>query len=187
MEKTKRYFISRIVTTIGENGYGLLDLPGYIDDLLEAALTPQNIFSTIIEGLSERAGLKDDSVVRMPNKKRVTIAELKERFAPLGDRYTIDKLLDDLYNRRYLNAHADRLCQRYDYNVVIFGHTHNAILDKDFFLVEDRIYANIGSWCKDNAYSVEVDKDPDSKRSTQVSLLKVDGKGNVVGTRSESV
>ncbi len=182
------YFISRLVSTMDGNGYGILDLPTYVDDLVEAAATSQNIYSSIIEGLAERAGLKEDGIVKMPDDKAVTIGELKKRYAVLGEVYSVRELLKDLYDKRYLHGPADRLCQRYDFNVVVFGHTHNALIDKDFFLVADRIYANTGSWCKDNAYFVEIEKVPKpTTAKITVKLCGVDKKGNVSTKRKETI
>lgn len=180
------YFISRLVTSINSGGFGLLDLPAYLDDLLEAALTPQNIFSSIIEGLAERAGMKDNDTIVMPDRKKISIETLKKRYEKLDEIYSLSELVGDLYHRRYLNGPADRLCQKYDFNVVVFGHTHNAMIDKDFFLVKDRIYANTGSWCKDNAYCVEIDKS-DIAKSTPVYLHKIDKKGNISNTQVKEI
>ena len=172
------YFISRLVSTIGSDGFGLIDLADYLDDILEAALTPQNIFASIIEGLAERANLKETDGIVLPGQKKISIQALKERFQKLSEVYSINELISDLYQRRYLNGPADRLCKRYEFQVVVFGHTHNAMLDKDWFLTADRIYANSGCWCKPNAHSVEVDKSQDTKKQkTRVRLHKVNLKG----------
>jgi len=181
------YFISRLAASMKSSGYGIIDLASYIDDILEAALTTQNIFSSIIEGLAERANMKETDNIVMPGQKKITIADLKLRFEKLNDIYTLNELISDLYQRRYLNGPADRLCSKHDLNVVIFGHTHNAMIDKDWFLTEDRIYANTGSWCKDNAYSVEVDKSQDPKRPTFVRLHKVDMDGKISETKEEKI
>jgi UDP-2,3-diacylglucosamine pyrophosphatase LpxH len=176
------YFISRLVSTIGTDGYGLIDLPDYLDDILEAALTSQNIFSSIIEGLAEKAKMKETDNIVLPQQKKISIEDLKKRFERLSEVYSLNELINDLYQRRYLNGPADRLCKRFDFNVVIFGHTHNAMLDKDWFLTDDRIYANTGCWCKKNAHSVEVDKSQDTKKKTRVRLHKVnpDGASSVI-------
>ncbi|MCK5347667.1 MAG: metallophosphoesterase, partial [Candidatus Heimdallarchaeota archaeon] len=152
------YFISRLVATAGGREIGILDLPNFIDDIIEAAVTDQNIFSSIIEGLAERVNMGDEDPILLPNERKITIGKLKERYEKLSDVYNKRELIADLFQRRYLNGPADRLCQKYDFNIVVFGHTHNAMIDKDYFLVEDRIYANTGSWCKDKAYCVEIDK-----------------------------
>jgi len=47
----------------------------------------------------------------------------------------------------YLDDAADRLCKKNDTNIVIFGHSHDWVLDKDSWFVADRIYANCGTWC----------------------------------------
>jgi UDP-2,3-diacylglucosamine pyrophosphatase LpxH len=173
------HFITRLMTSCGDSEFNLLDLPGTIDDILEAALTPQNIFSSIIEALAEKAGMSGDDEILLPDDKRVTINDLKERYKKLNGVYNLNELISDLYQRRYLHGPADRLCQKYDYRIVVFGHTHNALIDKDFFLVKDRIYANTGSFCKDNAYCVEIDKSSDPKSPIKVSLNKVESTGEM--------
>lgn len=42
---------------------------------------------------------------------------------------------------------ADDLCRQGDANVIIFGHSHAPEIDLDWVFVEDRIYANCGTWC----------------------------------------
>ena len=39
-----------------------------------------------------------------------------------------------------------------DFKIVIFGHTHKARIDKDSFLVADRIYGNTGCWSQKKAH-----------------------------------
>ena len=121
----------------------------------------------------------DEDSIQMPNNKEITIGKLKERYDRLSDVYNKRELIVDLYQRRYLNGPADRLCQKFDFNIIVFGHTHNAMIDKDYFLVEDRIYANTGSWCKDNAYCIEIDKNPRSSQPVKVNLYRVRDDGTV--------
>jgi len=173
------YFITRLMTSAGQVQFNLLDLPGVIDDILEAALTSQTIFASIIEALAERAGMTGDDEVLLPGDKRISINQLKDRYQKLGEVYNLSELISDLYERRYLHGPADRLCQQHDYHVVVFGHTHNALIDKDFFLVKDRIYANTGCFCKDKAYCVEIDKGTDPKKPIKVSLNQVESDGGM--------
>ena len=181
------YFISRLVATAGGREIGILDLPNFIDDIIEAAVTEQNIFSSIIEGLGERVNMGDEGKIRMPNGREITISELKQRYEKLSGVYNKRELIADLFQRRYLNGPADRLCQKYDFNIVVFGHTHNAMIDKDYFLVEDRIYANTGSWCKDKAYCVEIDKSPRASGKVTVNLYSVKDDGSAKKKASEKV
>jgi UDP-2,3-diacylglucosamine pyrophosphatase LpxH len=181
------HFITRLMTSCGDSEFNLLDLPGTIDDILEAALTPQNIFSTIIEALAERAGMSGDDEILLPDAKRITINDLKERYKKLNGVYNLNELINDLYQRRYLHGPADRLCQKHDYHVVVFGHTHNALIDKDFFLFKDRIYANTGSFCKDNAYCVEIDKSTDPDIPIKVILHQVDAKGAMLPVEEQQI
>ena len=181
------YFISRLVASAGGREIGILDLPSFIDDIIEAAVTDQNIFSSIIEGMAERVNMGDDDPILMPNERKITIGELKQRYEKLSDVYNKRELIADLFQRRYLNGPADRLCHKYDFNIVIFGHTHNAMIDKDYFLTEDRIYANTGSWCKDRAYCVEVDKNPRASGRVRVNLYSVRDDGSIKKRASEAV
>jgi UDP-2,3-diacylglucosamine pyrophosphatase LpxH len=181
------YVMSRLAASGGGREIGILDLPTFIDDIIEAAVTDQNIFSSIIEGLAERVNMRDDDPILMPNERKITIGELKERYKELSDVYNKRELIADLFQRRYLNGPADRLCQKHDFNVVIFGHTHNAMIDKDYFLVEDRIYANTGSWCKDKAYCVEIDKSQRASSQVRVRLYRVKEDGSLKREATETV
>lgn len=181
------YFISRLAASINGKDFGILDLPSYLDDIIEAALTPQNIFNAIIEGLAEKAGMRDRDEIKLPNRQAVSIGALKDRFERLSGVYSKTELINDLYQRRYLHGPADRLCRQQDFNVVVFGHTHNALIDKDFFLIEDRIYANTGSWAKDHAYCVEIDKSQDPASPTKVHLHSVKMDGSIEGTETKEV
>ena len=169
------YIISRLVTSFDTTGYGIIDLPTYIDDIVEAVGTKQNKFETMIEGLAERAGMGDNDSIKMPGGKELTIKQAKNRYARLSDLYSTREFIKELWDRSALGMHADKLCKKADVSVVIFGHTHKAVLDKDFFLVKDRIYANSGAWCKDNAYCVEVDKKTDKPMAVTLFKVKTDG------------
>ena len=181
------YFIARLLASGTGREIGILDLPSFIDDIIEAAVSDQNIFSSIIEGMAERVNMGDDDPILMPNQRKITIGALKERYEKLSNVYNKRQLIADLFQRRYLNGPADRLCHKYDFNIVIFGHTHNAMIDKDFFLVEDRIYANTGSWCKDKAYCVEVDKSPRASARVRVNLYRIRDDGTIKKRASETV
>ncbi len=177
------YVISRLVTSFTTSGYSLLDLPTYLDDIAEAAITDQNIYETIIEGLAERAGMTEDDVIKMPYGNDLSIKEAKARYRKLEEKYSFSEFVRELWDRSALGWHADRLCSKNDIKVVIFGNSHKALIDKDYFLVKDRIYANTGSWCKKNAYCVKVEKN----KTTKVSLLKVDPQGKIVKRTPESI
>lgn len=177
------YIISRLVTTFTTSGYSLLDLPTYLDDIVEAAATDQNIYETMIEGLAERAKMTDDDIIKMPYGNDLSIKEAKTRYGKLEQKYSISEFVRELWDRSALGWHADRLCSKNDVNVVIFGHSHKAVIDKDFFLVKDRIYANSGSWCKNNAYCVMVEKN----KTTKVILLKVDPQGKIIKRTTKSI
>ncbi len=73
-----------------------------------------------------------------------------------------------------LGTVADQL-YRNGVEIVIFGHSHDTKMDKDSFLVQDRIYANSGYWCgfgdddnkEDNAYVILTDG-----QTVQLNYLK---------------
>lgn len=176
------YFITRLVTSIEGGGRGIADILHHLDDLLEAVFTPQTLASSIIEALAERAGLQDDSLIEMPRGQQISVRLVKERYRDLGSHYgfweAAERVSRDLGG---LGGAADKLCKKMAYNVVLFGHTHKATIDKDWFLVEDRIYANTGAWCVDHAHCVEVDQTPKT-RKVVVRLHSVGGNGQITGT-----
>jgi hypothetical protein len=86
-----------------------------------------------------------------------------------------------------MNVPADRICQEKQYKVAVFGHTHRNYMDKDWLFVDDRIYANTGSWCINEAHCVEIDYKPGSSPSVMVRLLKVGGDGSYKTKSMESV
>ncbi len=177
------YIMSRLLTSFATSGYSLIDLPTYLDDLVEAAEPDQNIYETIIEGLAERADMKDDDPILMPNNKSLTIKEAKLRYGKLEKKFDFSSFIKELWDRSALGWHADRMCHKEDFKVVIFGHSHKALIDKDFFLVKDRIYANSGCWIKKNAYCVAVEKTSKLK----VTLLKIDADGKIIKRTPKTV
>lgn len=82
-----------------------------------------------------------------------------------------------------LGFHADQLCRDFGFNVVIFGHTHRKKIDKDFLVTEDRIYANTGAWCEDDASCVIIEKFP-LKSGIIVKLVNVGVDGSVTNTHT---
>ena len=170
------YFVTRIMATSKEK----YDKPGsiasYIDDALEAAYTTQTLAQSVIEALMELANLLPDSEIVMPHPRRsLTIREVQGKYAPLwnrwvekfGYRYAINAIQGEL---GHLGWFGDRLCKKYGYRVVVMGHTHDAEMDKDWFMTRDRVYANAGHWCCRAPTYVEVNKQKDKY---VVSLKKV--------------
>ena len=181
------YFITRLSNTISGGAEALRNIPSYFDDLIEAAFTRQNLFSSMIEALAEKAGLSDTDEIVLPFAKTVSIGSLKEKYRELDKQYATDQIIANLFERRYMDVPADRLCHKNQYKVVVFGHTHNNYMDKDWLFVDDRIYANTGSWCIDEANCVEVDYRPGSSPSTTVRLLKVHSDGSYTTRSKESI
>lgn len=169
------YFITRLSNTIPGGADAPRNLPAYLDDLLEATFTRQNLFSSMIEALAEKAGLSENDGVFLPDGRKVSIAELKTRYAVLGEEYTPDQVIANLYARRYMDVPADRLCHENQYKIVVFGHTHKRYMDKDWLFVDDRIYANTGAWCLDDAHCVEVDHRPGKPSRVKIYQVADDG------------
>ena len=71
------------------------------------------------------------------------------------------------------------------YKIVIFGHTHKAKIDKDSFLVADRIYANTGCWSQKKGHCVIVDQT--QKGNTSVKLCRVEKSGRPVVVEKEKI
>lgn len=101
----------------------------------------------------------------------VTAAEIKQRYACLYDQWKEIHGMGSAFKAimaetGLLNRTADHLCRQRDTNIVVFGHSHSWKLDKDTLLVDDRIYANCGTWCdrKQPCTWVESRKDRDLRR-----------------------
>ncbi len=184
------YFVTRVLC--GHDDY---DRPGAIvrsiDDLLESAFTTQTITSSVLEALMELTGRSDEDRVCMPfGRQDWTLGAVKRRYANVfdrwvekfGHRYAIRSVLGEL---NALGWFADRLSTSRGYKVVVLGHSHQAKLDKDqWFVAEDRVYANAGYMCPsdgDDANFVEVDK---GAGGLAVSLMRADAtKVSIVKTQ----
>jgi UDP-2,3-diacylglucosamine pyrophosphatase LpxH len=101
----------------------------------------------------------------------VTAGQVKEKYAALYDQW-IERYGKGIAFRAMmaeiglLGRVADGLCKQNDTNIVVFGHSHDCKLDKDVWFVEDRIYANCGTWCDEEKPCtwVESQKDRGKKR-----------------------
>ncbi len=177
------YPITRLVTSMPSSGHSRKDILSYLDDLLEAALTPQTIFSSIIEGMAERAHVNSIiwDVDNAGKPVNMSVYKLKERYGKLAERYSLFETVRLALQERRLHDPVDRLCKDHSFNAVVFGHTHDALIDKDTFLVEDRIYVNSGTWCEGDAHFVEIDKGAKLK----VSLYQVTKDGAIQKSKTK--
>ena len=150
------YFISRVVATKTHNtGHGDRHYWTYVDDILEM-VGPQKMSSCVFEAVMEESGLHSDDDIVMPRKNgkdiKVIIGDISEKYKNLYEQWkerigaglAIKSILAEI---GYLDDAADRLCKKNDTNIVVFGHSHDWELDKDKWFVDDRIYANCGTWC----------------------------------------
>lgn len=150
------YYISRVVATKTYNtGHGDRHWWTYVDDMVEA-VGPDKIASCVFEALLEEASLPLNTQILMPKRDGQTMlvdaGEISERYKNLYSQWkermgvgiAFKSILAEI---GYLDDAADRLCKKNDTKIVVFGHSHDWELDKDSWFVEDRIYANCGTWC----------------------------------------
>lgn len=150
------YYLSRIVATKTYNtGHGDRHWWTYVDDMLEA-VGPDKFISCVFEALLEEACLPLNTEIIMPHRNgqpvMVIAQQILAKYENLYDQWkervgagiAFKSILAEI---GYLDDAADRLCKKNDTNIVVFGHSHDWILDKDSWFVENRIYANCGTWC----------------------------------------
>ena len=169
------YFISRVIATkTRDTGSADRHYWTYADDLLET-LGPQKLAASVFESVLEEACLADNTKILMPKRngksESVTAEQVKEKYAALYDQWqetygagvAFKAMMAEI---GFLGKLADSLCKKNDTNIVIFGHSHDWKLDKDSWFVDDRIYANCGTWCDDNKKCtwVESQKDRDNRK-----------------------
>lgn len=164
------YYISRVVATkASKTGSSQRHYWTYIDDFLEL-LGPQTLAESVFEALLEEAGLPEDAEIKMRGTTghtyKVKANEIKEKYADLYAQWQTNRGAGIAFKALmaeigYLGDIADNICKNSGTNIVIFGHNHDNELDKDSWFVDDRIYANCGSWCDPNKpYSfIETEKD----------------------------
>ncbi len=170
------YFITRLCA--GDESYKTKRaIAGYVDDLLEAALTTQTFSESIIEALAEFKGLGPDAIIKMPFGRRdLTIKEVKSKYKDLfsqwiaskGFRYTLKSIEGE--GREDLGWFADKMAEKHDYKIVILGHTHSKEVDEDggWLWFENRVYANSGTWVTSNPSYVRIVK---GENGSEVSLF----------------
>jgi len=112
--------------------------------------------SSVFEAVLEEAHLSPDTEIVMPRRDNkattITAKEVSQKYENLYDQWkervgaglAFKSVLAEI---DYLDDAADRLCKKNDTNIVVFGHSHKWELDKDDWFVQDRIYANCGTWC----------------------------------------
>jgi UDP-2,3-diacylglucosamine pyrophosphatase LpxH len=150
------YYISRVVATKSYNtGHSDRHWWTYVDDMLEA-VGPEKLAPCVFEAVLEEAKLPLNTEIIMPKRngqtETVNALKISAKYENLyshwkervGAGLAFKSILAEI---GYLDDAADRLCKKNDTNIVIFGHSHDWELDKDSWFVEDRVYANCGTWC----------------------------------------
>jgi len=131
------------------------------------AVGPDKFAPAVFEAILEEARLPLDTPIVMPKRdgktEPVDARQISARYQNLYSQWkervgvglAFKSILAEI---GYLDDAADRLCKKNDTNIVVFGHSHDWDLDKDSWFVEDRIYANCGSWCDSPPYTyVEIE------------------------------
>lgn len=171
------YFISRVNATQQYNtGSGDRHYWSYADDLIET-LGPQRLASSVFEAVLEEAGLDENRPIIMPKKNgtkiQITGKEVKQKYAHLYDQWkethgqgkAFKAILAEI---GLLGKTADALCKKRDTNIVIFGHSHDWKLDKDSWFVNDRMYANCGTWCDEKKPCTYVESQKNRKKGEHI-------------------
>jgi len=172
------YFISRMVATMEANtGTGERHYWKYLDDFLES-LGPQRLAASVFEAVQEDAGLPDDFHFQMNNRK-LDAQSVKSRYSGLYDQWVElhgpGRAMNAVIGEFYLGRIADRIAKKGNAKIIVLGHSHNSTVDKDSLFVEDRIYANCGTWCDSNKPSTYVEVEKTAKQYL-VRTMKWDGK-----------
>jgi UDP-2,3-diacylglucosamine pyrophosphatase LpxH len=177
------YFITRLTEHLGGYVTRFHDLISYSDEVIKVAAGKTNFFSALIEGLAERDNVKE--IVMNSRGRRIKIKDVKKMYAPLAKDYNLFNAIMKMAKEGELENIGDHLSAKKGYKVVIFGHTHKAKIDKDSFLVADRIYANTGCWCQKKAHCIVVDVTANKK--TSVKLCRVGDSGRAVQIEKEEI
>jgi UDP-2,3-diacylglucosamine pyrophosphatase LpxH len=177
------YYITRLTEHLGGYVTRFHDLISYSDNLIELAAGKNKFFSELIKALAERARVKE--IVMNARGRKIKINEIRKAYAALDKRYNLFEAVMKMTKEGELENIADHLSKKKKYKVVIFGHTHKAKIDKDSFLVDDRIYANTGCWCQKKAHCVIVDAPANKK--TSVKLCRVGDTGSAVKVEEEKI
>lgn len=156
----------------------------YLDDLWECGLTSRTLFGAFLEGLMERAKAWLDPAdadkagwIVMGPDEREPWSQVKFRYDQ-SSKIRDPKIAKQLhFNEKDLSSAAETLAEREGHPLVVFGHTHAAEVERDWFLQPDRLYANAGCWCKEQAHSVEVIQ---KAGRLEVLLNLVDAEGNTI-------
>lgn len=168
------YYITRLHTSLGESRKARANLILQIIDESFEVMGPEKLPESVLDALrdavhmahnSEKVDFFDMGHICGPQKYE----DVRERYRNLFDDWkesvgvwqSIQMIMCEI-NR--LGPIADQLC-RDGVNIVVFGHSHDTKMDKDTWLIKDRIYANCGYWCgfgekeniEDNAHFVETD------------------------------
>jgi UDP-2,3-diacylglucosamine pyrophosphatase LpxH len=185
------YFISRIeATKAGLTKSGGRDYKSYVDDFIEM-LGPRTLSECVFEAVIEEAGLSERAQFvmrdRVGGSYPLGADEVKAKYKNLFEDWPtnlVSKTRAVFAELDKLGPIADKLCKNGKLKVCVFGHSHEAQIDKDTWFVDDRVYANSGYWCGKQCTFVETEK---TGGKTTVSLRKWTPNGTIQTLNKESV
>ena len=160
------YYISRVVATKAtRTGVQKRSYATYIDDFFET-IGPERLAESVWEAVLEEANIRPTEDIIMQdsygNDYTVTQNEIRTRYANLYDQWkervgtgmAIKAIMAEI---GYLGDLEDNLYKKGNARIVVFVHSHDYELDIDKWFVDDRIYANCGTWTGDGKPSTWVE------------------------------
>lgn len=168
------YFISRIVATkqATENS-DKKPIIEIVEGAIKAGLGDGSVAIAVFDALLKDAGMGDNPAFIMADGNEVMASDVRTAYR---DTRTALSIADLKPKAEYLSRDRD------DIKVVIFGHSHDKVLDPldpenpaDPAGVFDytKVYANCGTWSADKAPTyVEVEPDENPSKSDQVRMME---------------
>jgi UDP-2,3-diacylglucosamine pyrophosphatase LpxH len=166
------HYISRLQATVDE-GVGH---PGRWQDAIAEILrnldpTVKNPYVNIpLDYFVAKLGIKEDTNITTVDGSVITVAEVRELYADLSDRWKkgnhyFPGLIEQFLMEQSplgLDKVAPLTAAARNKKVVIFGHTHMAKIEYVYAwegpeILHTAIYANCGAWCQKNPYTYVID------------------------------
>jgi UDP-2,3-diacylglucosamine pyrophosphatase LpxH len=148
------YYISRVAATTAAKTGRESNFRDYLRALIEEIGKSQTVVDAVFEAVADEAHLNDDTPILI-GPSLVDVKAVKERYADLFAQWEAS---GNMVNAREaliaeingLSSVPFTLSTQKEYDIVIFGHTHEAFLGKLPLYnaaEETYVYANTGTWC----------------------------------------
>jgi UDP-2,3-diacylglucosamine pyrophosphatase LpxH len=168
------YFLSRIaVTSFLKYNRKTKPLFKMLKDAVREALRANCISDAVLNFMMEQSGLDDHSTIIMRDGSRPTLAEIKQNYHGILDRWNVKRPNESFINQTLsMGSFKEELCQRHGVRTVIIGHTHERIVEKIVLnnRESENIYAN--SDCCTNDLCVFLETELDDNQRFRVQLKK---------------